>query len=59
MRPDPFESDPATTPVVPLHEVIGSMKCGLARAIGADAHGRTGLLAGTAKVVMNVNHSRV
>jgi len=50
-----FASDPKTTPVVPLHEVIGSMKCGLARAIVDDPEQRTGLLSGTAKVTLQVN----
>lgn len=50
-----FESDPSATPVVPLSKVIGSLKCGFAQAIFRDEGGRTGLLAGVAKVTMNVN----
>ncbi|MBZ9940144.1 hypothetical protein LB533_03395 [Mesorhizobium sp. BR1-1-13] len=50
-----LQSDPKTTPVVPLHEVIGSLKCGLAKAIYRDRTGRTGLLSGVAKVTLKVN----
>ncbi|MGX9116193.1 hypothetical protein ACWTU6_05755 [Mesorhizobium sp. BHbsci] len=50
-----FQSDPKATPVVPLHEVIGSIKCGLAKAIYLDKSGRTGLLSGVSKVTLKVN----
>lgn len=49
------QSTPGSTPVVPLSAVIGSLKCGLARAIFDDEGGRTGLLAGVAKVELKVN----
>lgn len=49
------QSTPGSTPVVPLSAVIGSLKCGLAKAIFKDVGGRTGLLAGVAKVELKVN----
>src|SRR5687768_14368256 len=51
----PPESDPSVTPVVPLHKVVGSLKCGLAQAIIKDREGRTGLLSGVAKTTLNMN----
>lgn len=50
-----FQADPGSVPVVPINEVIGSMKCGLARAIKADSAHRAGLLNGVAKVTLKVN----
>ncbi|BCH07237.1 hypothetical protein MesoLj131c_14950 [Mesorhizobium sp. 131-3-5] len=50
-----LQGDPDKTPVVPLADVIGSMKCGLAYAISEDRDYRSGLVGGVAKVELDVN----
>lgn len=50
-----LQPDPDATPVVPLADVIGSMKCGLAYAISEDRDYRSGLVGGVAKVELDVN----
>lgn len=51
-----LQSQDSAVPVVPLDQIIGSMKCGLAQAILADRQrGRAGVLGGVAKVVLKAN----
>jgi hypothetical protein len=50
-----FQSEDKNTPVVPLDAVIDSLKCGFAKALKADRDQRAGLLAGVAKVQLDVN----
>lgn len=50
-----FEEETSATPVVPVEQVINSLKCGLARAVALDGAKRAGLLGATAKVNLAVN----
>jgi hypothetical protein len=50
-----FEEESTATPVVPVDQIINSLKCGLARAVAEDVGNRAGLLGATAKINLAVN----
>lgn len=50
-----FQDDAASVPVIPVADVVGSLKCGLAKAIINDTEARAGLHGAVAKVELDVN----